>query len=51
MLYEFEESFVVDHSKFERAFGMRATPLKEGIGNTVRWYRAERTSGDVRPAA
>ena len=51
MLYEFEEPFVVDHSKFERAFGDHATPLKETIADTVRWYRGERQSGDVRPAA
>jgi nucleoside-diphosphate-sugar epimerase len=41
MLYEFEEPFVVDDSKFEQAFGERATPLKEAIGNTVRWYRSK----------
>jgi len=51
MLYEFEEPFVVDHSRFERAFGEHATPLKEAIGETVRWYRGKRQSGDVRPAA
>jgi nucleoside-diphosphate-sugar epimerase len=41
MLYEFEEPFVVDHSKFEAAFGEHATPLKEAIGETVRWYRSK----------
>ncbi len=41
MLYEFEEPFVVDHSKFEGAFGVHATPLKEAIGETVRWYRSK----------
>jgi nucleoside-diphosphate-sugar epimerase len=41
MLYEFEEPFVVDHSKFEAAFGKHATPLKEAIGETVRWYRSK----------
>jgi nucleoside-diphosphate-sugar epimerase len=41
MLYEFEEPFVVDHSKFEAAFGVHATPLKEAIGETVRWYRSK----------
>jgi nucleoside-diphosphate-sugar epimerase len=39
MLYEFEEPFVMDHSKFEAAFGEQATPLKEAMGETVRWYR------------
>ena len=42
MLYEFEEPFVVDHSKFERAFGEQATPLREAIQGSVRWYREER---------
>jgi nucleoside-diphosphate-sugar epimerase len=39
MLYEFEEPFIVDHSDFEAAFGMQATPLREAIGETVRWYQ------------
>jgi nucleoside-diphosphate-sugar epimerase len=51
MLYEFEEPFVMDHSGFERAFGQRATPLKDAIGETVRWYRSKQAAGDVRPAA
>ncbi|MEA1902734.1 MAG: NAD-dependent epimerase/dehydratase family protein [Actinomycetota bacterium] len=40
MLYEFEEPFVVDDSKFEAAFGSHATPLTEAIGTTVDWFRA-----------
>jgi nucleoside-diphosphate-sugar epimerase len=51
MLYEFEEPFVVDNSKFEQAFGEHATPLKEAIDDTVRWYRSKRPAGDVRLAA
>jgi nucleoside-diphosphate-sugar epimerase len=51
MLYEFEKPFVVDHSKFEKAFGEHATPLREAIGDTVRWYRSMGTAGDVQPAA
>jgi nucleoside-diphosphate-sugar epimerase len=51
MLYEFEEPFVVDHSKFGQAFGEHATPLKEAIGETVRWYRSKRPAGGIRPAA
>ena len=39
ILYEFEEPFVVDHSAFERTFGMHATPLRDAIRETVRWYR------------
>jgi nucleoside-diphosphate-sugar epimerase len=45
MLYEFEEPFVVDHSKFEEAFDEQATPLREAIQRTVRWYREERPAG------
>jgi nucleoside-diphosphate-sugar epimerase len=45
MLYEFEEPFVVDDSKFEQAFGKHATPLEEAIRGTVRWYREERSAG------
>jgi nucleoside-diphosphate-sugar epimerase len=51
MLYEFEEPFVLDHSKFERKFGDHATPLRETIGDTVRWYRSKRPAGDIHPAA
>ncbi len=51
MLYEFEEPFVVDHSDFDGTFGEHATPLKEAIGDTVRWYRSKRPAGDIRPAA
>jgi nucleoside-diphosphate-sugar epimerase len=39
MLYEFEESFVVDSGKFQRAFGDHATPLSEAITATVEWFR------------
>jgi nucleoside-diphosphate-sugar epimerase len=40
MLYEFEKAFVVDSSKFERAFGVKATPIAEAVKATVAWYRA-----------
>jgi nucleoside-diphosphate-sugar epimerase len=51
MLYEFEEPFVMDHSKFEQTFGEHATPLKEAIGDTVRWYRTKHQVGDIHPGA
>ena len=41
MLYKFEKPFVVDSSKFESAFGVTATPLKEAITTTVASFRAE----------
>jgi nucleoside-diphosphate-sugar epimerase len=39
MLYEFEEPFILDHSKFAQAFGNHATPLREAIRTTVEWFR------------
>jgi nucleoside-diphosphate-sugar epimerase len=39
MMYEFEQPFIVDSSKFENTFGMRATPMKEAIKKTVAWYK------------
>jgi nucleoside-diphosphate-sugar epimerase len=51
MRYEFDEPFVLDTSDFRRTFGDHATPLKEAIGDTVRWYRDERKTGGVHPAA
>jgi len=40
MMYEFEQPFIVDSSKFEQAFGMKATPMKEAIKETVAWYKS-----------
>lgn len=40
MMYEFERPFVVDSTKFERTFGMGATPLVDSIRQTIEWYRA-----------
>lgn len=39
MLYEFNEPFVVDSSKFVQAFGDIATPHSEAIRQTLEWYR------------
>ena len=41
MMYQFEEPFVVEHTKFVEAFGDISTPLTEAIRTTVEWYRAE----------
>jgi len=40
MLYEFDQHFIIDSSKFEKAFGMKATPMREAINETVAWYRS-----------
>ncbi|MBZ0301919.1 MAG: NAD-dependent epimerase/dehydratase family protein [Anaerolineae bacterium] len=39
MLYEFEQPFVLDHSKYVRAFGDHATPLSEALRTTIAWFR------------
>lgn len=40
MLYEFEKPFVVDSSKFEKTFGMKATPIRDAVRETVAWYKS-----------
>jgi len=40
MMYEFEQPFIVDSSKFENTFGMKATPMRDAIKETVAWYRS-----------
>ncbi|PZO37749.1 MAG: NAD-dependent dehydratase [Pseudanabaena frigida] len=39
MFYQFENPFVVDSSKFVKAFGDIATPHRDAIRNTIAWYR------------
>jgi nucleoside-diphosphate-sugar epimerase len=40
-LYQFEEPFVLDGGKFEGTFGVfEVTPHREGVGETVEWFRA-----------
>lgn len=41
MMYEFEEPFILDHSRYEAAFGNGATPHAEAIKETVAWYRSQ----------
>ncbi|MBX9964297.1 MAG: NAD-dependent epimerase/dehydratase family protein [Burkholderiales bacterium] len=40
MLYEFDRDFVVDSSRFEGAFGIRATPLRDSLARTLAWFRS-----------
>jgi nucleoside-diphosphate-sugar epimerase len=39
MMYEFTKPFLVDHSRFERAFGATVTPHAEAVRRTVAWYQ------------
>ena len=39
IMYQSEQPFVVDHGKYERAFGANTTPHPEAIRKTLDWYR------------
>lgn len=39
-LYQTERPWVVDSSKFERAFGWTATPLVKAVSATANWWRS-----------
>jgi nucleoside-diphosphate-sugar epimerase len=39
MSYGFDESFVLDTTKYQSVFGTNATPLTTAIGATVAWYQ------------
>ena len=41
MLYEFEEDYVVDDSRFRAAFGAETTPIKDAVAATVAWHRQQ----------
>jgi nucleoside-diphosphate-sugar epimerase len=43
-LYQSERDWVVDHSKFARAFGSQPTPHDQAIAQTVSWYRQHASS-------
>jgi nucleoside-diphosphate-sugar epimerase len=45
MMYEFTEPFVVDSSRIEREFSLRATPVPAAIERTIAWYRDRLTKG------
>jgi nucleoside-diphosphate-sugar epimerase len=40
MMYEFDKPFIIDSGKFEKTFGMKATPIREAIRETVAWYKS-----------
>jgi nucleoside-diphosphate-sugar epimerase len=40
ILYQWEQPFIVDHSRFEQAFGSDTTTHRNAIRQTLEWYRA-----------
>jgi nucleoside-diphosphate-sugar epimerase len=39
MVYQFERPFVLDGSRIEATFGLRVTPVREALRDTLRWFR------------
>ena len=44
MIYQFEQPFTVDATRFTDAFGEKVTPRDEAVRTTVAWYRTHSTS-------
>lgn len=44
MMYEFNEPFIVDRTKFETTFSVKSTSIFQGIMETVNWYQAHQNS-------
>ena len=40
MMYEFDIPFIIDSSKFENTFGLKATPIRAALKETVNWYKS-----------
>jgi nucleoside-diphosphate-sugar epimerase len=40
-LYQSEHAWIVDHSKYARTFGDRATPHQQAITKTLSWFREQ----------
>ena len=44
-VYQFVTPWLVDHSKYERAFGTNVTPHRDAVRETVAWFREHPPSG------
>jgi nucleoside-diphosphate-sugar epimerase len=40
IMYEFDEPFIIDHSRYTAVFGNGTTPHEEAVRETLSWYRA-----------
>jgi nucleoside-diphosphate-sugar epimerase len=50
MSYQFDESFVLDTTRYESTFGKVGTPLETALTATVDWYRHRSRNGSSSPA-
>ena len=39
LMYQHTSNFIVDSTKYQKAFGSSYTPYKDGIEKTIRWYK------------
>lgn len=39
MMHQWEQPYIVDHSKFDRVFSQKATPHRQALRETLDWYR------------
>mgnify|MGYP002640673391 CR=1 FL=1 len=46
MMYTWEEPYIVDHSKYEKAFGLDITPHQQAIAETVGWFKEYLKAGN-----
>jgi nucleoside-diphosphate-sugar epimerase len=49
MLYEFNGPYLIDGSKYLRAFGGTPTPHREGLRRTIAWYRVHLAGSTHQP--
>jgi hypothetical protein len=45
--YQFARPFVVDHTKYARAFGAEVTPHADAVSRTMAWYRERLRARDT----
>ena len=41
MLYEWQQPFIMDDSKFRRTFGTEPTPMRQAIRESIAWFRSQ----------
>ncbi len=41
MMHQWENPYIVDHSKYAREFGDEFTPLKQALQETIAWFREQ----------
>ncbi|MBN9393344.1 MAG: NAD(P)H-binding protein [Chloroflexi bacterium] len=44
LFYQYTEPQIVDSSRIEREFGLKATPLEEALARTIDWYQTQAQS-------